>query len=85
MVEELGKLGVDDAAIDRILSSMAVTSLEELEALVGTETEAIADMRYLFSLAEGCAALPCPALHVTPFHSVAHEHEHPKTDMEQCF
>eukprot|EP00873_Tetraselmis_striata_P015158 jgi/Tetstr1/435422/TSEL_024330.t1 len=53
VVEELGKLGVDDAAIDRILSSMAVTSLEELEALVGTETEAIADMRYLFSLAEG--------------------------------
>jgi histidyl-tRNA synthetase len=53
VVEELDKLGVDGEAINKILSSMAVKSLEELETLIGTDTEAIADMRYLFNLAEG--------------------------------
>lgn len=53
VVEELDKLGVDGEAIDKILSSMAVKSLEDLETLIGTDTEAIADMRYLFNLAEG--------------------------------
>ena len=54
MAAELGKLGVTEEAVERILSSMAATSLDEIEAMLGSECEAVADMRLLFDLAEGC-------------------------------
>jgi hypothetical protein len=53
VTEELGKLGVTEDAAGRILSSMAAASLDDIEAMLGSECEAIADMRLLFDLAKG--------------------------------
>eukprot|EP00951_Prasinocladus_malaysianus_P046153 scaffold630367_cov39-Prasinocladus_malaysianus.AAC.1 len=52
VAEELGALGVTEEAAERILSSMAARSLDELEDLLGADCEPVADMRRLFALAE---------------------------------
>ena len=39
-------------AIEGILSATAIQSLDELEALLGAENEAVAELRSLFALAE---------------------------------
>lgn len=51
--EELAELGVDAEAVDGILSALSMRSLEELETLVGGESEAVSDLKRLFELAEG--------------------------------
>lgn len=45
VVEELGALGVAPAAIDSILSALSLRSVEQLEAALGHENEAVADLR----------------------------------------
>jgi histidyl-tRNA synthetase len=52
VAEQLGALGVPPAAADAVLAALAARSLPELEALLGAEDEAIADLRRLFTLAE---------------------------------
>lgn len=54
VAEELEKLGVTGDAVDGILSSMAARSLDEIETLLGSDCEAVADMRQLFEIADGC-------------------------------
>jgi len=51
--KELGELGVTSDAIDSILSCMSITSLAELEEMLGADCTPVADMRRLFDLAEG--------------------------------
>ncbi|KAH7435439.1 hypothetical protein KP509_06G065200 [Ceratopteris richardii] len=51
--EELLKLGVLKDAADGILNALSVRSLTELEGLLGTESEAVRDLKQLFSLANG--------------------------------
>lgn len=51
VVEELQKLGVAADAIDGILQALTLRSVEELEALLGDDCAAVADLRTLFDLA----------------------------------
>ncbi|EFN51962.1 hypothetical protein CHLNCDRAFT_56349 [Chlorella variabilis] len=51
VVEELAKLGVAADAIDGILQALALSSVEELEGLLGGDNVAVADLRRLFELA----------------------------------
>lgn len=53
VVSLLGKQGVEPAAIDGILSALALRSLEGLEDLLGADSPALQDMQRLFQLAEG--------------------------------
>lgn len=50
--EELGSLGISPSAIRGILDATKVTSLEELEGLLGPATEATQELRALFRLME---------------------------------
>lgn len=52
VVEELAALGVKEAAIDGILDAMAMNSIEQLESLLGSDADAVADLKLLFSHAE---------------------------------
>ena len=52
VVEELEALGVDASAIDGILAAMELRSIEDLEALLGADADAVAELRRLFSLAD---------------------------------
>jgi len=52
VVEELDALGVDASAIDGILAAMELRSIEDLEALLGADADAVAELRRLFSLAD---------------------------------
>jgi histidyl-tRNA synthetase len=52
VVEDLAALGVDASAIDAVLAAMAVRDVAGLEALLGSEDAAVADLRRLFDLAE---------------------------------
>lgn len=53
VVTQLAALGVEASAIEGILGAIAISSLDELEQLLGAECEAVADLKQLFSLAEG--------------------------------
>ena len=52
VVEELEALGVDASAIDGILAAMELRSIEDLEALLSADADAVAELRRLFSLAD---------------------------------
>eukprot|EP00955_Chlamydomonas_euryale_P102279 365408-Chlamydomonas_euryale.AAC.26 len=51
--EELGALGVPPETIDGVLATMSVRSFEQLEALLGSDSDALTDLRRLFELAKG--------------------------------
>lgn len=51
--EELATLGVKADVIDGVLSAMSIRSLEEMEVLLGSDSEAIQDLKALFKLAAG--------------------------------
>jgi len=51
--EELAAIGVEAGAVDGILSALAITSIADLQELVGAESEAAQDLKRLFDLAEG--------------------------------
>lgn len=53
MEEELEALGVAPEAVAGILAATRITTLDELEQLLGAEHEAVADLKRLFDLAEG--------------------------------
>ena len=53
VVEQLAALGVSAEATDKVLAAMAVSSIDQLEQLVGAETAAVVEMQRLFQLAEG--------------------------------
>lgn len=50
--KELKSAELSDVAIEKILQVLSVKSLEKLEEKLGTATEALADLKQLFSLAE---------------------------------
>ena len=52
VVEELAALGVDEGAIDGILAAMELRSVDALEALLGEDSDAVSDLKTLFSHAE---------------------------------
>ena len=49
---DLEELGLSTDLIDTILATLSCTSLDELEGRIGSDSEAIADLRELFELAE---------------------------------
>ena len=49
---DLEELGLSTDLIDTILATLSCTSLDELEARIGSDSEAIADLGELFELAE---------------------------------
>jgi histidyl-tRNA synthetase len=51
--KQLAELGVVPAAVDGILSALSLNSLEDLESLLGTDSEAASDLKRLFELAKG--------------------------------
>ncbi len=51
VVEALGEAGLEPAAVDSILSALAIRDVADLEALLGADNEAVADLRRLFDLA----------------------------------
>ena len=52
VLEELAGVGVAADASEKILAAMGTRSLEDLEALLGPDNAAVADLRQLFTLAE---------------------------------
>lgn len=52
VIKQLAALGVAPEAIDGILSALAIRSLDELQALLGEESDAVKDLSKLFELAE---------------------------------
>ncbi|KAJ8763960.1 hypothetical protein K2173_003742 [Erythroxylum novogranatense] len=50
--KELKSVGMSDMAIEELLQVLSVRSLTKLEEILGSEGEAIADLKQLFSLAE---------------------------------
>jgi histidyl-tRNA synthetase len=50
--EELLKLGVSQEAMDGLLSSLSLTSLDALQEVLGEENAALAELQTLFQLAE---------------------------------
>ena len=52
VVEELAALGVDEGAIDGILAAMELRSVGDLETLLGEDSDAVSDLKTLFSHAE---------------------------------
>eukprot|EP00270_Netrium_digitus_P013061 TRINITY_DN4305_c0_g1_i1.p1 TRINITY_DN4305_c0_g1~~TRINITY_DN4305_c0_g1_i1.p1 ORF type:complete len:530 (-),score=142.10 TRINITY_DN4305_c0_g1_i1:92-1681(-) len=52
MEKELVALGVSESATTGILSAMSLRSLDALQDVLGADTEALADLRRLFSLAD---------------------------------
>eukprot|EP00240_Pyramimonas_obovata_P001447 CAMPEP_0118935674 /NCGR_PEP_ID=MMETSP1169-20130426/15770_1 /TAXON_ID=36882 /ORGANISM="Pyramimonas obovata, Strain CCMP722" /LENGTH=496 /DNA_ID=CAMNT_0006878733 /DNA_START=132 /DNA_END=1622 /DNA_ORIENTATION=+ len=52
IVEELEALGLGSEAIEGLLNSLTLTSLEDLEAVIGGECEAFAELKRVFELAE---------------------------------
>ncbi|MCO5559065.1 hypothetical protein L7F22_012657 [Adiantum nelumboides] len=50
---ELSKLGVSKDAADGILSALSLRTLSELEALLGSENEAVRELKQLFALVDG--------------------------------
>lgn len=53
MEKELDKAGVPSEAIDGILQSLTLKSFDDLEALIGADSGAVAELKQLFALAEG--------------------------------
>ncbi|KAG2489681.1 hypothetical protein HYH03_011790 [Edaphochlamys debaryana] len=51
--EELAAIGVPPATVDGVLGALGLRSVEELGALLGPESEAVAELGRLFELAEG--------------------------------
>ena len=51
-VEELAELGVESGAIDGILGAMELRTVEDLETLLGADSEAVVDLKTLFAHAE---------------------------------
>ena len=52
IVEELRELGVKEDAVEGILAATSMRSVEELEALIGPDAEAVKDLKTLFEHAE---------------------------------
>lgn len=52
IVEALAAQGLAPAAVDTILSALHIRDVGELENLLGTDNEAVADLKKLFQLAE---------------------------------
>jgi histidyl-tRNA synthetase len=52
IVEELRALGVKEEAVDGILAATSMRSVEELEALIGPDAEAVKDLKRLFEYAD---------------------------------
>jgi len=50
--KELLAAGLDDAAATTLLSTLSLSSLEQLEAVVGAESEAVQELKTLWALAE---------------------------------
>ena len=50
--EELLGLGLTPEAVDRVLHATHLTSLDDLEAMVGPSSAAVAELRQLFALAD---------------------------------
>lgn len=50
---ELDKAGVPSVAIEGILQALTLQSFDDLEALIGAESGAVAELKQLFALAEG--------------------------------
>lgn len=53
IVEQLSQLGVEIDAIHGILSGIQLDSMSGLEELLGSQSEAIIELKSLFNLAEG--------------------------------
>eukprot|EP00798_Chlamydomonas_sp_ICE-L_P022505 gene22505-29631_t len=51
--EELAAIGVQSDVVDGLLSAMNIRSLDDMEKLLGSNSEAIKDLQTLFKLAEG--------------------------------
>jgi len=52
IADELAALGLDDSLADRLISALKMKSLSELATLVGEDSDALKELRHLFSLAE---------------------------------
>ena len=50
--EELRELGVSDEAVEGILAATSMRTVEELEALIGPDAEAVKDLKKLFEYAD---------------------------------
>lgn len=53
VVQQLVKLGVQPDAVEGILSALKVDTMEDLEALLGSKSEAVKELKSLFALSEG--------------------------------
>ncbi|GAX76659.1 hypothetical protein CEUSTIGMA_g4105.t1 [Chlamydomonas eustigma] len=51
--KELDAIGVPTETVQGVLSAMSIRSLEELEKLLGPNSEAVSDLKHLFNLASG--------------------------------
>ena len=61
VLAELAALGVSASACDALTAAMALRTVDELEALLGPDAEAVADMRTLWALAEGARGVRATA------------------------
>ncbi|KAG7671296.1 hypothetical protein Ndes2526B_g02218 [Nannochloris sp. 'desiccata'] len=52
IIEALGNAGLSTEAVDKILASLNIRDVAQLEALLGAENEAVSDLKKLFELAE---------------------------------
>ena len=52
VLEELAGVGVADTAAEKIMAAMGTRSLDDLAQLLGSDNEAVSDLRRLFQLAE---------------------------------
>lgn len=52
VIDSLTALGLGGAAVDRILQALRIRDVSELEAFLGSENEAVADLKRLFELAQ---------------------------------
>eukprot|EP01026_Neomeris_dumetosa_P028789 TRINITY_DN2332_c1_g1_i6.p1 TRINITY_DN2332_c1_g1~~TRINITY_DN2332_c1_g1_i6.p1 ORF type:complete len:517 (-),score=90.88 TRINITY_DN2332_c1_g1_i6:180-1730(-) len=53
IVEQLRQIGLSDATIQGTLDALQIESVSDLESLLGTESQAVKDLKYLFQLSEG--------------------------------
>jgi len=51
--QDMLKLGVDATIVDRIVETMSLKSLDDLSGVLGSDHEAVQELRELFDLAEG--------------------------------
>jgi histidyl-tRNA synthetase len=52
IIELLAEVGLGDESIDKILAALSIGSVDELEALLGKDNDAVVDLKRLFQLAE---------------------------------